>query len=259
MTRRVCIIGIGAGHPDHVTVEAARALNEVDYFIVPDKGSALGGDVTDGLVRAREEICRQHIDGRWRIVAVRDPERDRSVSSTDQQAYDQAVVDWHEARAVAYEQALIDNPGNAGFLVWGDPAFYDSNIRIVERIHARGNVEFDYDVIPGISSLQVLAARHKIVLNGIGKPFMVTTGRRLAEAVAAGHDNLVVMLNSSFVAADLDGDWDIWWGTNLGTRDEVLLSGRLRDVADQIIDARAAAKAAAGWIMDIYLLRRASA
>ena len=250
-TRRVRLIGIGSGHPDQVTVEAVRALNDVDYFIVSDKSNG-----TDDLIRLREEICRQHIDGDWRLVSVRDPERDRSPED-----YEKAVADWHEARAAAYEQALIDNPGDAGFLVWGDPAFYDSTIRIVERILARGNVDFEYDVIPGVSSLQVLAARHKIVLHGIGEPFTVTTGRRLAEAVEAGHDNIVVMLNARFEAQalvenGLGGDWDIWWGTNLGTKDEVLIAGKLSDVAAEIEAARETAKEKAGWIMDIYLLKR---
>lgn len=250
-TRRVRLIGIGPGHPDQVTVEAVRALNDVDYFLVSDKSNG-----TEDLLRLREEICSQHIDGDWRLVSVRDPERDRTVSSSDQAAYDKAVEDWHEARADVYEQALIDNPGDAGFLVWGDPAFYDSTIRIVERILARGNVDFGYDVIPGISSLQVLAARHKIVLHGIGEPFTVTTGRRLAEAVDAGHDNIVVMLNARFEAQELEGDWDIWWGANLGTKDEVLIAGRLADVTAEIEAARATAKEKAGWIMDIYLLKR---
>lgn len=247
MTRRVRLIGIGSGHPDQVTVEAVRALNSVDYFIVSDKSLGDGG-----LVKAREEICRQHIDGAWRFVTVDDARRDRD----DPSDYAKAVVDWHEARTIIYEQALIDNPGDAGFLVWGDPAFYDSSIRIAERILARGNVDFTFDVIPGISSLQVLAARHKIVLHGIGEPFTVTTGRRLAEAVEAGHDNIVVMLNSGFAAAELDGDWDIWWGTNLGTMDEKLVSGRLSEVSEEIQGARTAVKETAGWVMDIYLLKR---
>ena len=248
--RRIRLIGIGSGHPDQVTVEAVRALGDVDYFITADKG----GD--DPLLTAREALLARHLDVVPPVVAVRDPERDRTVSPADQAAYDRAVEDWHEARAAAYEKALLDNPGDAGFLVWGDPAFYDSTIRIVERILARGNVQFEYDVIPGISSLQVLAARHKIVLHGIGEPFTVTTGRRLAEAVEAGHDNIVVMLNARFDAAALEGDWDVYWGTNLGTKDEALIAGRLAEVAGQIVAARVEAKAQAGWIMDIYLLKR---
>lgn len=247
--RKVRLIGIGSGHPDQVTTEAARALNDVDYFIVAEKGNGTGD-----LVRIREEICRRYIDGDWRILAVRDPERDRN----DQADYGKAVKDWHEARAAAYEQVLLDNPGDAGFLVWGDPAFYDSTIRIVERILARGNIEFEYDVIPGISSLQVLAARHRIVLNGIGEPITVTTGRRLAEAVAEGRDNIVVMLDGKLACRAMAGEdeWNIWWGANLGAAGEVLVAGRLDDVLGEILAARSDTKQASGWVMDTYLLRR---
>jgi hypothetical protein len=35
--RKVFIIGIGAGNPDYVTVQAITALNEVDAFFFPAK------------------------------------------------------------------------------------------------------------------------------------------------------------------------------------------------------------------------------
>jgi precorrin-6A synthase len=127
----------------------------------------------------------------------------------------------------------------------------------VQKVLARGAVDAEWDVVPGISSLQMLAARHRIVLHEVGQPIVVTTGRRLREAVASGADNILVMLNARL---DLDGldDWHIWWGANLGTDDEWLVSGRVADVADQLLAARAEVKAEAGWVMDVYLLRHAS-
>ena len=117
-------------------------------------------------------------------------------------------------------------------------------------------VELDYDVLPGISAPQLLAARHRIVLHPVGRPVHITTGRRLAEAVDDGQDNIVAMLNSEL--ADLTGlaDWTIWWGANLGAAGERLVSGRVGDVVDEIVAARSAAKADAGWVMDIFLVRR---
>ncbi len=38
--KRILIIGIGAGNPDYVTIQAVNALNEVDVFFVMDKGIA---------------------------------------------------------------------------------------------------------------------------------------------------------------------------------------------------------------------------
>ena len=241
--RRIRVLGVGMG-PQHVTPEVAEALRSVDYVLAAQKSSQ------DGLLEARREICRVH--GDVPLVAVPDPERDRDAPRD----YPRAVADWHEARVAAYEQVLLDRPGDVAFLVWGDPSLYDSTIRIVESIHARGRAQIEYDVLPGISAVQLLAARHRIVLHEVGRPLHVTTSRLLREAAYGGQDNIAVMLNARL---DLDGleDWQIWWGANLGTPDEALVAGRVGDVLAEIDTARAKAKEAAGWVMDIYLLRRA--
>ena len=44
-------------------------------------------------------------------------------------------------RAAAYAEVIaaeLPDGGTVGFLVWGDPAFYDSTIRIVESVAALG-------------------------------------------------------------------------------------------------------------------------
>jgi len=148
--------------------------------------------------------------------------------------------------------------GCGGLLVWGDPSLYDSTIRIVESIGRRGRLDFDFRVIPGISSVQQLAAAHRIVLNGIGEPVLITTGRRLSQAVASGAENVVVMLDGDLACRTLAGDWEIYWGAYLGSPDETLVSGTLADVIDEIISTRAALKESKRWIMDTYLLRRAN-
>jgi precorrin-6A synthase len=51
-------------------------------------------------------------------------------------------------------------------------------------------------------------------------------------------------------------DADIYWGAYLGTPDEILISGPLREVASEIEKVRAEARDRKGWIMDTYLLRR---
>jgi len=67
----------------------------------------------------------------------------------------------------------------------------------------------------------------------------------------------VVMLDAQdgFLAL-LGENLDIYWGAYVGTVDEVLLSGRLDDVAETIVQARQEARRRHGWIMDSYLLRR---
>lgn len=239
---RVRVVGIGC-HPAQLTLEARRAITGCDYVIAAEKGPG------DPLLALRRAICD---DLGVELVAVPDPERDRS-AGLDTAGYDGAVLDWHEARAAAYASVIASRPGTVGFLVWGDPAFYDSTIRVVDRLGV------PYDVLPGVSAISLLAARHRLVLHEVGRPVVVTTGRRLADEVAAGHDNLVVMLDGRLSGNFLSGDWDIWWGANLGSPAEELVAGRLAEVADDIAEARARAKQADGWVMDTYLLRRATA
>jgi precorrin-6A synthase len=57
----------------------------------------------------------------------------------------------------------------------------------------------------------------------------------------------------------IDDDIDIYWGAYLGTPDEILLSGRLGELSEQIETARAQARNRKGWIMDTYLLRKRGA
>jgi precorrin-6A synthase len=122
-------------------------------------------------------------------------------------------------------------------------------------------VEFDVISVPGISAVQVLAAAHGVALTRTGRPVTVTTGRRLAaDGVPAGVDDVVVMLDGQTAFATLpDADLDIYWGAYLGTPDQVLVHGDLQRVKEQIVALRAERRAAKGWIMDTYLLRRRTA
>ena len=251
--RRMLIIGIGAGDPSYVTQQAIRALNEADVFFVMDKG-----DAKDDLLALRREICERFIaDPSYRIVSVRDPERDR-----DAAAYATAVEDWRRERARIWEGLIAGELGDDGvgaILVWGDPSLYDSTLAIVDSIVAAGRVRFDVEVIPGISAIAALCARHRIALNRVGSPVHVTTGRRLArEGLPDGAPDVVVMLDAhcAFNQIERADELDIYWGAYLGTPDEILIAGALAERAAQIERVRAQARARKGWIMDTYLLRR---
>lgn len=242
-------MGIGSGGLDQVTVEAVQSLRASDYAIAAIKGR------DDPLFTRRIELLGRHAPA-LELVGIPDPERERSSSSTSSHGdYRGVVLDWHEARALAWERVLAERPGDVAIPVWGDPAFYDSTLRILDRIVERGRVPIDVQVLPGISALQVLAARHRLVLHEIGGTVTVTTGRRLREVVAGGADNVVVMLNSDLPLNGLD-DWHIWWGGNLGDVGEALVAGRVGDVLGELRAERSRLRAEHGWVMDVYLLRR---
>ncbi|MHC6225271.1 precorrin-6A synthase (deacetylating) [Pseudomonas sp. X10] len=246
--KQLLLIGIGPGDPRQVTYEAVDALRRATVFFVLDKGT-----VKDELVQLRKAILERYVDSaRYRLVQVEDPRRDATAAD-----YLGAVQDWHEQRAALYARLLQDElgPGDVGaFLLWGEPSLYDSTLRILDLVRRRG-VALQLEVIPGISSVQALAARHQVPLNRIGEPLTVLPGRRLAEQVRI--DNLVVMLDGQCAFAELDDpDLLIYWGAYLGTADEILIAGPLQTVKQQILDQREQARRRKGWIMDTYLLRR---
>jgi precorrin-6A synthase len=251
--KHILVIGIGAGDPDYITMQAVKALNRVDVFFLLDKGSA-----KEKLLDLRREICERYIEGRdYRFAEATNPERVRG--DVDYRA---SVGDLNDDKQRVFEQLIGGqmHDGECGaFLVWGDPSLYDSTIRILNAILASRRLDFDYEVIPGITSVQALTARHRIPLNRIGRPVAITTGRRLASGFPAAVDSAVVMLDAENTYRQfIDDDIDIYWGAYLGTSDEILIEGPLRDVAEQIERERSRARAEHGWIMDTYLLRRGS-
>jgi precorrin-6A synthase len=242
--RTIHVIGIGAGDPEHVTAQAVTALNATEVFFAMDKGAA-----KSDLVALRREVCRRFIrTPDYRFVELADPPRARDGD------YLQAVSEWHEARADVWAHAIeteLAADGVGAFLAWGDPSLYDSTLRILELVGTR--VEFRYDVIPGITAVQTLTARHRIPLNDVGEPVLITTGRQLRSAGLTG--DAVVMLDADCSFTECPPATRIWWGAYLGTPEELLVSGTVGEVGAQIVELRAQARARHGWIMDTYLLR----
>ena len=247
--RRIHVIGIGAGDPDYVTAQAVRALNDTDVFFAMDKGEA-----KSDLLALRREVCRRFISGSdYRFVELPDPPR---AADGD---YGQAVSEWHTARARLWADAIGSELGPDGvgsFLAWGDPSLYDSTLRILDQVAE--HVDLSYDVIPGITAIQALTARHRIPLNDVGEPVLITTGRQLRSALSSENalsGSAVVMLDGDCAFLGCAPQTRIWWGAYLGTPDEILVAGTVGEVGERIADLRAAARARHGWIMDTYLLR----
>ena len=249
MTRTVYVVGIGAGDPEHLTLQAVAAINRVDVFFTIDKGEA-----TAELAALRTQLLDRHVTRPHRVVTAPEVPRDR-----DPAAYVDTAVEWQARRAALYEQMVTDELADGetgGFLVWGDPSLYDATLNLLRDVAGRTGIEIVS--IPGISSVAALAAAHGLILNRVGTPVLITTGRRLAEqGMPRDVDDVVVMLDGRTAFAGLpDTDLDIFWGAYLGTPDEILVAGDLRAVCGEIARLRTAARARKGWIMDIYLLRR---
>ena len=247
--RKIFVIGIGVGDPDHMTIQAIKALNQVDVFFIPDKGAEKAA-----LRNLRTRICERFIENAdYRTIDIDIPQR---TSAGD---YLAGVDEWHGRLADIYGRRFeheLEEDEVGAVLVWGDPAIYDSTLRIIERVRAKG-LALHIEVIPGISSVQVLAAKHRIALNQVGESVLLTTGRKLAGGFPGEVGSVVVLLDGAQTFASLaEPDLEIFWGAYLGTGDEILISGKLADVKDEIEAVRRRAREQHGWIMDTYLLRK---
>lgn len=248
VSRHIHVIGIGAGDPDYLTVQAIRALNDTQVFFAMDKGEA-----KSDLVAARRAICERFIEkSDFRFVELPDPQRSSDIENGGD--YRESVADWHGARARIWATAIageLKPDGVGAFLAWGDPSLYDSTLRILDVVAAE--VDISYDVIPGITAIQALTARHRIPLNDVGKPVLITTGRQLRTHGLSG--SAVVMLDADCSFQACPPETRIWWGAYLGTDDELLVTGAVGEVGTRIAALRAEARARHGWIMDTYLLK----
>lgn len=246
------LIGIGTGNPDHVTAEAAKAMNTADLILIP-----LKGDDKADLAGLRMAICRSCVTNpATRIDSFDLPVRDPATPD-----YLTRVADWHDAIAALWEDRIRAHLAGGGgprvaLLVWGDPSLYDSTLRIAERVGKR--LPLTLRVIPGITAIQMLCAAHAIPLNDLAAPVIITTGRQIRDnGWPEGADTAVVMLDAGGAFQTLDpAGIHIWWGAYVGMTEQILIEGPLADVGARIVDIRAKARAEHGWIMDIYLMRR---
>jgi precorrin-6A synthase len=251
--RTILVIGIGAGNPDYLTLQAIKAMNRAEVFFMPDKGEEKAG-----LNAIRLQMLQKFVtDPRYRLVEFAIPARRRAETPD----YRESVQEWRDKLEAAYQRMFVELPedGIGAFLVWGDPALYDGTLRILRDMQAAG-CPIAIEVIPGISAPQALAAQHQVTLNRVGEAVTITTGRRVGEGEADGLTSAVVMLDNHQVFRRFaGGEAEIFWGAYLGTADEILVAGKVSEVMDEIDVKRREAQARNGWIMDTYMIRKPQA
>ncbi|MDC9823172.1 precorrin-6A synthase (deacetylating) [Devosia sp. ZB163] len=246
--RTILVIGIGAGNPDYLTVQAIRAMNRAEVFFMPDKG-----EEKSGLNAIRLAMLAQFVEKpQYRLVDFAIPSRRRAETPD----YRESVEEWRDKLEIAYRRMFAELPdgGTGAFLVWGDPTLYDGTLRILKDMQSAG-WDLAIEVIPGISAPQALAAQHQVTLNRVGEAVTITTGRRVGEGEADALSSAVVMLDNHQAFRRFE-DAEIFWGAYLGTADEILVAGRIADVAAEIDEKRRQAQSRNGWIMDTYMIRK---
>ena len=243
MVKKVYLIGMGPGNLKYLTLEAVDLIKRLPLFLIPLKSSK-----KTYLTEKRKEILYKiRKDQNFKIVEIPFPERKRSFQ------YKEAVISWRRKKAEILIKVLQkESTEEAGFIVWGDPSIYDGHIEIFKDVQKQIPIEFE--IIPGISAFQILSAKHKIPLTKIAGSLLFTTPRGLKKFSEIKENTVVFLDNYESYRKFNQEDLKIYWGAYLGTEKEVLLSGRLSEVKEKIIELRRKLRKENGWIMEIYFL-----
>ena len=195
------MIGIGAGDPEQVTVQAIRALNETDVFFVFAKTGE-----REELVRLRHEILERYVEDPSARRDRRDPRRRARPRRRGLRRGGRGLAARPRRSLRAGGRAMRSPTAEPGRSSCGATRRSTTRrSRSSTTCVSRGELELAVEVIPGISSVQALAARHGIPLNRVGGAIQITTGRRLASGLPEGADDVVVMLDANCAFRDTGG------------------------------------------------------
>ncbi len=249
--KKLYLIGMGPGGPQYLTIQAIDALKQVDVFFMLEKE----GRGKEELLQMRLDILRHYLgESGYRVVTASSPARGT------QGGYAAGVQTWHDEKRTLFEGLIASElrDGQSGaLLLWGDPSLYDQTVTLATDLAACSGGALDIEIIPGITSVQMLTARHKIPLNRVGERITITTGRDAEQCDPAEIDNTVVMLDYNASFQRFTGqNMDVYWGGYLGCPDEILFAGALDEVLDELLRIKSQARQEKGWLMDTYLLRR---
>ena len=239
------LIGMGTGNPEHLTMEGIKTLKKMDLILLPKKNNQ-----KKELLNIRKHICKTILKKKTIIKGYNIPRR------TQKKNYKESVNIWHQKISENIFKIIKKNhseKNKLGFLIWGDPAIYDSTLRIISNL----KIEYKLKIISGISSIQALTSAHSISLNEIGESVLITTGRKLKGEMFKNSESVLVFLDGKYSFKFLDlKHYYIWWGAYLGMKKQILIKGRLSEVYKKIISRKKKAQTVNGWIMDTYLLKK---
>lgn len=137
---RAAIVGVGPGDPELLTLRAARRIEESDFVLHAGAEPFAGFAIEIVVDRLRPGL---KVEG----LALK-PARGRDDSTV---GYDRA------ARRII---ELVNQHQRVVYLAEGDPLFYGSGTGVSEQLR-RLDRSFEFEVVPGVTSIAAAAARLK--------------------------------------------------------------------------------------------------
>ncbi len=244
MIKKLYLIGIGPGDPKYLTLEAKDLLDRLNLFLIPEKKGK-----KEELTKKRTEIIKfVKGDKPFQCVYLSFPERERGIN------YKEKVIEWRKKKGEILKETLLKlEEDEAGFLIWGDPTLYDGHIDIVKDVAREIGISFE--VIPGISSFQVLGAKLQVSLTDLSTPLTFHTPRTLRKIKNIEHPVIVFLDNYETFNLYKNQDLEIFWGAYVGQEEEIFVFGELSEKTDKIKTLRKNLKEKKGYLMEIYLLK----
>lgn len=244
MLEKIYLIGIGPGDPKYLTLEAKELIERLSLFLIPKKV----GSKKD-LTLARLSILEK-IKGKknYEIIFLPFPEREKGVN------YKEKVREWRQKKAEILKEALLAAKAKeAGFLIWGDPTIYDGHIEIFQEIEK--DLPIKWEVIPGLSAFQVLASKCKCSLTELSTPLSFHTPRTLRLLKEITHPIVVFLDNYETYKKFKEHPLELIWGAFVGSNDEIIMRGKLKEIAESHSLMRKNLKNKKGYLMEIYILK----
>jgi len=244
MVKKLYLIGIGPGDPKYLTLEAKELMERLEIFFVPEKKEG-----KSELTQKRLEIIK-FVKGNkpFRVVNLPFPERERGLN------YREKVKEWRSQKARILKVALEkEEKEEAGFLIWGDPSLYDGHIDMMKEVERE--LEIEWEVVPGLSSFQVLSARAKVSLTNIATPLSFHTPRTLRKLKELEYPVVVFLDNYETFQLFKEKELEICWGAYVGNEEELILKGPFKELAPIIKAQRKTLKEKKGYLMEIYFLK----
>ncbi|CFY07037.1 Cobalamin (vitamin B12) biosynthesis CobI/CbiL, precorrin-2 C20-methyltransferase [Syntrophomonas zehnderi OL-4] len=131
-------IGVGPGDPELLTIKAKKILEEVEVLFIPKSKQE-----TRSLALS---IVTQAVDKDWECYELLLP-----------MTKDQEILQQHWQEAARQITEVINTGRDAAFITLGDPSLYSSLTYLLRSI-GQINPEIDVKIIPGVSSLNSVAA-----------------------------------------------------------------------------------------------------
>lgn len=243
MVKKLYLIGIGPGDIKYLTLEAKSVIERLSLFYVSKKEGR-----KEDLTLRKIALLKAIKGDNFKIVALPFPER------TKGKDYREKIKAWRTKKAKILREALVNaDEEEAGFLIWGDPSLFDGHIDIMREIERE--LPIAWEVIPGLSSFQVLCAKERISLTEISTPVIFHTPRTLLKSKPPEHPAVVFLDNYETFQKFKDKEFYIHWGAYVGSEEELYVSGMLSEVWEKIHKVRKNLKNKKGYLMEVYVLK----